>query len=77
MNKNLDRGALLPLLIKFSIPSTIAVLINIIYNITDRYFIGQSIGRYGMSALSIVFPLILLINGTGLMLSVGEEPLQV
>ncbi len=71
LNKNLDKGALLPLLIKFSIPSTIAVLINIIYNITDRYFIGQSIGRYGMSALSIVFPLILLINGTGLMFSVG------
>lgn len=71
LNKNLDKGALLPLLIKFSIPSTIAVLINIIYNITDRYFIGQAIGRYGMSALSIVFPLILLINGTGLMFSVG------
>jgi len=71
LNKNLDKGPLLPLLIKFSIPSTIAVLINIIYNITDRYFIGQSIGRYGMSALSIVFPLILLINGTALMFSVG------
>lgn len=71
MNKKLDKGPLLSLLIKFSIPSTIAVLINIIYNITDRYFIGQAIGRYGMSALSIVFPLILLINGTGLMFSVG------
>lgn len=71
LNKSLDKGPLLPLLIKFSIPSTIAVLINIIYNITDRYFIGQSVGRYGMSALSIVFPLILLINGSGMMFSVG------
>ena len=71
MNKNLDKGPLLPLLIKFSLPSTVAVLINIIYNITDRYFIGHYIGRYGMSALSIVFPLILLINGIGLMFSVG------
>lgn len=71
MKKVLGKGPLLPLLIKFSIPSTIAVLINIIYNVTDRYFIGQNLGRYGMSALSIVFPIILLINGTGFLFSVG------
>lgn len=75
MNKDLDRGALLPLLIKLSIPSTISALINIIYNITDRYFIGQYLGRYAMSALSIIFPLILLINGTGFLFSIGAGAL--
>ncbi len=75
MNKDLGRGSLLPLLIKFSIPSTIAVLTNIIYNITDRYFIGHSVGRYGMSALSIIFPLILLVNGSAMMFSIGGSTL--
>lgn len=72
MNKELEESPLLPLLIKFSIPATVAVLTNIVYNITDRYFIGQTIGRYGMSAISLIFPLILVVNGIGFMFSIGS-----
>ena len=63
MNTELEKKKILPLLIKFSIPSTIAVLINMIYNITDRYFIGQNIGRDGIGALAIIFPVTILIGG--------------
>jgi putative MATE family efflux protein len=71
MNNELERKKILPLLIKFSIPSTIAVLINMIYNITDRYFIGQSIGRDGIGALAIIFPVTIIIGGIGLFFAIG------
>ncbi|HAS79771.1 MAG TPA: MATE family efflux transporter [Fusobacteriaceae bacterium] len=71
MNSELERKKILPLLIKFSIPSTIAVLINMIYNITDRYFIGQNVGRDGLGALAIIFPVTILIGGIGMFFAIG------
>ncbi|MEI6857084.1 MATE family efflux transporter [Psychrilyobacter sp.] len=71
MNTELERKKILPLLIKFSIPSTIAVLINIIYNITDRYFIGQNVGRDGIGALAIIFPVTIIIGGIGMFFAIG------
>ena len=45
------KGAkLLPLLIKFSILSTIVALSSILMNSTDRYFISQAVERTGISA---------------------------
>ncbi|MCS5422570.1 MULTISPECIES: MATE family efflux transporter [Psychrilyobacter] len=71
MNTELEKKKILPLLIKFSIPSTIAVLINMIYNITDRYFIGQNVGRDGIGALAIIFPVTILIGGIGMFFAIG------
>jgi len=71
MNTALEKKRILPLLIKFSIPSTIAVLINMIYNITDRYFIGQNIGKDGIGALAIIFPITILIGGIGMFFAIG------
>jgi len=71
MNIELEKKKILPLLIKFSIPSTVAVLINMIYNITDRYFIGQNVGRDGLGALAIIFPITILIGGIGMFFAIG------
>ena len=71
MNTELEKKKILPLLIKFSIPSTVAVLINMIYNITDRYFIGQNVGRDGIGALAIIFPITILIGGIGMFFAIG------
>jgi len=71
MSIELEKKKILPLLIKFSIPSTVAVLINMIYNITDRYFIGQNVGRDGIGALAIIFPITILIGGIGMFFAIG------
>jgi len=71
MHKELGTKKIFPLLIKFSIPSTIAILITMIYNITDRYFIGQYVGRDGLGALAIIFPITILITGLSLMFTMG------
>ncbi|OQY41695.1 MAG: hypothetical protein B6227_04280 [Fusobacteriia bacterium 4572_74] len=68
MHKELGTKKILPLLIKFSIPSTIAILITMIYNITDRYFIGQYVGRDGLMSLIILTyttPILEFLGATG------------
>ena len=73
--KEFREGKLLPMLIKFSIPSTISALTIIIYNVTDRYFIGQAVGRNGIGAIAIIFPIILLLNATAMLFSIGGAEL--
>ena len=73
--KEFREGKLLPMLIRFSVPSTISALTIIIYNITDRYFIGQAVGRNGIGAIAIIFPIILLLNATAMLFSIGGAAL--
>jgi putative MATE family efflux protein len=71
MQKKLGTEKILPLLIKFSIPATIGILITMIYNITDRYFIGQHVGRQGLGGLAITFPITILILGISMLFTMG------
>ncbi len=45
------------LMIKFAIPSIVAMLVGAIYNIVDQLFIGQTVGTLGNAATNIAFPL--------------------
>lgn len=38
------------LLMKFAIPSIIAMLVSSLYNIVDQFFIGRSVGMLGNAA---------------------------
>ncbi len=50
-------GALFPMILKFSIPAAISLLITAIYNIVDRMFVGNFVGTSALAGLSICFPL--------------------
>ncbi len=60
------------LLIKLAIPSILAMMVNALYNLVDTFFVSQSEGLDAVAALSIVFPIQLIILGIGLMLGVGS-----
>ena len=47
----------LKLMMKFAIPSIIAMLVSALYNIVDQLFIGQAVGTLGNAATNIAFPL--------------------
>lgn len=63
-NKYLGREKISKLLLKFSIPCILALLITSLYNIVDQIFIGhgtaEGLGAVGNAATSIVFPLTLV-----------------
>lgn len=45
------------LMLKFSIPSIISMLVGALYNIVDQLFIGQAVGMLGNAATNVAFPL--------------------
>lgn len=63
-NKYLGTTKIPKLLLKFSIPCILALLITSLYNIVDQIFIGhgttEGLGAVGNAATSIVFPLTLV-----------------
>lgn len=44
------------LMVKFAIPSIVAMLVGALYNIVDQLFIGHAIGPLGNAATNIAFP---------------------
>lgn len=59
------------LLVKFAIPSIIAMLVTGLYNIVDQIFIGNFIGELGNAATNIAFPLSTLCTATSLLFGIG------
>lgn len=53
----LGRASVSSLLLKFAVPSIIAMLVSALYNIVDQLFIGNSVGELGNAATNIAFPL--------------------
>ena len=43
------------LILKFSIPCIVSMLVNSLYNIVDQIFIGQGVGTLGNGATNVVF----------------------
>ena len=46
------------LLMKFAIPSIIAMLVSSLYNIVDQFFIGRSVGMLGNAATNVALPVL-------------------
>lgn len=63
-NKYLGKEKISKLLLKFSIPCILGLIITALYNIVDQIFIGhgttEGLGAVGNAATSIVFPLTLV-----------------
>jgi putative MATE family efflux protein len=59
------------LLFKMSLPTTIGMLVSILYNVVDSIFIGHYIGSLGIAAITIIFPLSMIIMGISSTLGIG------
>ena len=71
--KELDLGKekISKLLLTFSIPCIISMLINSVYNIVDQIFIGQGVGYLGNAATNVIFPLVIICNAIAQLLGNG------
>ena len=50
------------LLVRYSIPTALTLMVNYLYNIVDQIFVGQGVGITGMTATNVAFPLMILVN---------------
>lgn len=61
------------LMLKYFIPAFIGVFVNALYNIVDRIFIGQGVGAEALSGISVIFPVMLIMMGFGMLIGIGTS----
>lgn len=60
-NRYLGEGNILKLLLKFSIPCILSLLLSSVYNLVDQIFIGNSeLSTLGNAATDVVFPIFVI-----------------
>lgn len=59
--KELGTKPISSLLLQYSVPAVIAMLVNAIYNVVDRVFIAKFTGELALAGLTISFPIMMLI----------------
>lgn len=61
------------LILEFSIPAIIGMLVNTLYNIIDRIFIGhiEGIGNLAMAGVGVTMPLMFVILAFGMLIGIG------
>lgn len=64
------------LLLKYAIPSIIAMLSSSLYNMIDSIFIGHGVGAMAISGLAITMPIMNVIAALGTLVSVGAATLM-
>lgn len=59
------------LIILFSVPSIISMVVNALYNIVDQIFIGQGVGYLGNGATNVIMPMTVIIIALSLLVGDG------
>lgn len=59
------------LLRHYAVPAVIGTMVNALYNIVDRIFIGQGVGALAISGLTLTFPIMILLQGFGMLVGAG------
>lgn len=67
----LENTSVKSLLWKYFLPAFTGVVINSLYNVVDRIFIGQGVGAIALSGLSAVFPIMLIMMAFGMLIGIG------
>lgn len=63
------------LLLKFSIPAIVGMLVNALYNIVDRIFIGQGVNALAITGIGLVFPIMTVMMAFGMLIGIGSTAL--
>lgn len=75
--ERMGNGSIPGLVISMSIPSIIAQVINVLYNIVDRIYIGHipGVGAAALTGVGLTFPITLLISAFSAFAAAGGAPL--
>ena len=59
------------LLVNLSVPAAVGLLVMALYNVVDAIYIGRGVGTLGVAALSIAFPVQMLVTSLGGAVGIG------
>ena len=63
------------LILSMGIPTLIAQMINLLYNIVDRMYIGHLVGPQALTGVGLTLPIIMLISAFSAFVGAGGAPL--
>ncbi|HIX89652.1 MAG TPA: MATE family efflux transporter, partial [Candidatus Agathobaculum pullicola] len=65
-----------PLLVRLALPTVCAQVVNLLYNIVDRIYIGQIPveGKLALTGMGVTFPVITLISAFAALIGMGGAP---
>lgn len=67
----LEREKITKLMVRFSVPCIMSLLVSSLYNIVDQIFIGRGVGYLGNGATNVVFPITVIALAFALMIGDG------
>lgn len=72
-NVDLGRDPIKGLLLKLAIPAIASQIVNVLYNIVDRVFIGHipKVGNLALTGVGVSFPIVILISSFAALFSYG------
>lgn len=75
---DLGTGSIGGLLVRLAVPTITAQLINALYNIVDRMYIGhmEGIGDVALTGVGVTFPIIMLVSAFASLVGMGGAPLS-
>lgn len=73
---NIGEGSIPSLLAKLAIPAVVAQVVNLLYNIVDRIYIGHipEIGASALTGVGLFTPILMLINAFAMLAGSGGAP---
>ncbi len=63
------------LLLEYSVPTIIGMLVFATYSVVDRIFIGRAVGSVGIGAVSLTFPIFMILMAVGMLVGIGTGTL--
>lgn len=63
------------LLLKFSLPAIVGLLVSALYNIVDSIFVGRGVGDLGLAAVTVCFPIITTFLAFTMLIGMGATAL--
>ncbi|MDR1915524.1 MAG: MATE family efflux transporter [Synergistaceae bacterium] len=63
------------LLVEFSVPAIIGMVVNAIYNIVDRIYVGQGVNPLGIAGITVAMPLVMVLMALSMLVGVGANSL--
>ncbi len=73
-NSALGTAPIPKLMLKMAIPSVVAQVVNLLYNIVDRIYIGQGVGAAALTGVGLCAPLMMLMTAFAMLAGSGGAP---
>ena len=74
-SKEMSEGKISKLLLKFSLPAIVGMVVSALYNIVDSVFVGRGVGDIALAGVTVGFPIITIYMACIMLVGMGATSL--